>query len=140
MEITLEPLQVTKEMITNRIPQEQLMEHYLGIPVRKGLFKSPLRNDNHETCAFYKNKNGDIIFKDFAEFFSGDFLAVVMEKFQCSFSKALRIVANDFGIIHDNDLKVNKPKLKYTGSKLEEQKTASIRVEIRDFQQYELDW
>ena len=113
MEITLEPLQVTKEMITNRIPQEQLMEHYLGIPVRKGLFKSPLRNDNHETCSFRKNKNGDIIFKDFAGFFSGDFLAVVMEKFQCSFAQALRIVANDFGIIHDQNLKVNKPKLKY---------------------------
>ena len=63
-----------------------------------------------------------------------------MEKFQCSFAQALRIVANDFGIIHDQNLKVNKPKLKYTGSKLEEQKTSSIRVEIRDFQPYELEW
>ena len=53
MEITLEPIRVTKEMILSKVPQEQLMEHYLGIPVKKGLFKSPLRKDNHATCAFY---------------------------------------------------------------------------------------
>ena len=66
MEITLEPIRVTKEMILKKVPQEQLMEHYLGIPVKKGLFKSPLRKDNHATCAFYWNKNGDLIFKDFS--------------------------------------------------------------------------
>lgn len=63
-----------------------------------------------------------------------------MEKFQCSFVKALQIIANDFGIIHNKNLVVNEPKLQYTGSKLEEQKSAIIQVEIRDFQQYELDW
>lgn len=64
MEFTIEPLRATKELITKRVSQEQLMEHYLGIPVKKGLFKSPLRKDNHATCSFYKNKNGDIIFRD----------------------------------------------------------------------------
>ena len=53
MEITLEPIRVTKEMILSKVSQEQLMEHYLGIPVKKGLFKSSLRKDNHATCAFY---------------------------------------------------------------------------------------
>ena len=40
-------------MILNKVSQEQLMEHYLGIPVKKGLFKSPLRRDKNPTCAFY---------------------------------------------------------------------------------------
>ena len=78
MEITLEPIRVTKEMILNKVSQEQLMEHYLGIPVKKGLFKSPLRNDKNPTCAFYRNKNGDIIFKDFGSSFCGNFISVVM--------------------------------------------------------------
>ena len=41
------------------------MEHYLGVPIKKGLFKSPLRQDNHPTCAFYKSKTGELRFKDF---------------------------------------------------------------------------
>ena len=95
MEITLEPIRVTKEMILKKVPQEQLMEHYLGIPVKKGLFKSPLRKDNHATCAFYWNKGGDLIFKDFSGVFCGNFISVVMEKFQCTFPKALQIINND---------------------------------------------
>jgi hypothetical protein len=49
MEYNLEPLRPTKELIFSRIPEEQLMEYYLGVPVRKGLFRSPLRRDNHPT-------------------------------------------------------------------------------------------
>lgn len=127
-------------MILNKIPQEQLMEHYLGIPVKKGLFKSPLRQDNHETCAFYWNKNGDLIFKDFSGAFSGNFVSVVMEKFQCSFPKALQIIGNDFGLIQNKNLIKNEPELVYTGTKFEEQKSAIIQVEIRPFQEYELKW
>ena len=61
-----------------------------------------------------------------------------MEKFQCSFAKALQIIGNDFGIIHQKNLKVNTPKLAYTGSVLKEHKSAIIQVEVRDFQDYEL--
>ena len=61
-----------------------------------------------------------------------------MEKFQCTFPKALQIIGNDFGIIHNKNLIVNKPKLEYTGNKLSEQKPAIIQVEIRPFQDYEL--
>lgn len=127
-------------MILQRVSEEQLMEHYLGIPVRKGLFVSPLRQDKNPTCAFYRNKNGDLIFKDFSGAFCGNFISVVMEKFQCSFAKALQIIGNDFGIIHQKNLKVNTPKLAYTGSVLKEHKSAIIQVEVRDFQDYELAW
>jgi len=140
MEITIEPIRVTKELILKRVPEERLMEHYLGIPVRKGLFVSPLRRDKNPTCAFYRNKNGDLIFKDFGSSFCGNFISVVMEKFQCSFAKALQIIGNDFGIIHQKNLEINPPKLEYTGSKLEERKSAIIQVEVRDFQDYELSW
>lgn len=125
-------------MILGKVSEEQLMEHYLGIPVKKGLFRSPLRQDRNPTCAFYRNKKGELILKDFAGYFSGNVFSVVMEKFQCSFSKALQIIGNDFGIIHNNSLVVNKPALQYTGSKIEDHKDAIIQVQIRDFQDYEL--
>lgn len=135
---TLGPLRPTKELILNKIPEEQLMEYYLGVPVKKGLFKSPLRQDNHPTCAFYRNTKGNLIFKDFRGDFTGDAFAVVMYKFDCSFYKALQIIANDFNIIPCPGLRKNKAKLEYTNSKFEETKQAIIQVEIRDFQDYEL--
>lgn len=139
MEYTLQP-DITKEYILNRIPEERLMEHYLGIPVKKGLFKSPLRVDHRSTCAFYRNKKGRLIFKDFSGAFIGDIFEVVMYIHSCGFSKALSIIANDFGLIKRPDLKKNKPKLKYTGSTFKETNDAIIQIEIRPFQKYELNW
>lgn len=138
MDLTLGPLIPTKELILKHVSEEQLMEHYLGIHVGKGLFKSPLRNDKSPTAAFYRDKRGRLIFKDFRGDFSGDFVSVVMFKFNCTFAKALQIIANDFDIMPNSSLPKNKAKIEYSGNKLEEQKSAIIQVEIRDFQDYEL--
>lgn len=68
MNYTLEPT-VTKELILSKVREETLMEHYLGIPVKKGLFKSPLRVDSRPTCAFYRNKKAQLSLKIFEEIF-----------------------------------------------------------------------
>lgn len=116
------------------------MEHYLGVKVQKGLFKSPLRRDRHSTCSFYRNKSGRLIMKDFSGAFIGDCFSVVQEKFGVSYYMALQIIANDFGIIHRSELKVNKPKLEYTGSVLEKSEQSRIQVEIREWDEIDLDW
>ena len=48
------------------------------------------------------------------------------------------IAANDFGIQKYNELPKNS--VKESKVVLDEKKEAIIRVEIRPFQQYELDW
>ena len=141
MEITFEPIVITKELILSRIPEERILTHYLGLPIKKGLFVSPLRQDKRPTCAFYRSRtNNRIMFKDFGTGFCGDFVSIVMCKFNCSYYKALQIIANDFGIIKRQDLKINKPKMQYDGSQFEDTGSAVIQVEIREWQQYELDW
>ncbi len=116
------------------------MEHYLGVPIQKGLFRSPLRNDRNPTASFYRDRRGRLIMKDFSGAFSGDCFSVVMEKFQCSYYMALQIVANDFGIIRRKDLKKNYPKIEYSGIKFEEKESAKIQIQTRDFNKKELDW
>ena len=118
-----------------------MMEFYLGVPVKKGLFKSPLRQDRTETCSYYRNKSGTLVMHDFSGAFHGDVFAVVMHKFNCSFGEALAIIANDFDLVKNPTIKKNKAKLEYDGAVMnEDSKTAIIQVEIRPFQQYELDW
>ena len=139
----LEPSEqkITKELLLSRASEETYMEHYLGIPVKKGLFKSPLRKDSKPTASFFRNKKGDLIFHDFRGDFYGNFISVVMELFQCSYYKALKIIANDFGISNYKNYEKHESKIEYSGTIFKEtQSTSIIQVEKKEFSQKELDW
>ncbi|MGL4372548.1 MAG: toprim domain-containing protein [Turicibacter sp.] len=131
---------ITKDFLLSKHTQEKYMEHYTGVPVKKGLFISPLRADSKPTCSFYKNKSGDLVLKDFNGSFCGNFISVVMEKFSCTYYKALQIIANDFGLIKRPDLKINPPKIEYSGLVMQESKTADVRIEMQEFTERELNW
>lgn len=116
------------------------MEHYLGLTPKKGLFKSTLRRDANPTVSFYRNKKGELIYKDFGcPEHCGNFITMVMIKFGCSYGKALQIIANDFNIISNNNIPVNKSIIKYTEEKFEDSGPAIIQVEIKDFTEKELE-
>ena len=140
MQLIAQALRPTKELILNRVSEERLMEHYLGITPRKGLFKSPLRKDGLPTCSFYRNAKGSLIFKDFSGDFYGTAFDVVMRKYNCSYYKALQIIANDFNIINRKDLKINKAKVQYSNTTFEEEKSAIIQIQIRDFTKEDLQY
>ena len=133
---------ITKELLLSKQwTQETYFEHYLGIPVKKGLFCSPpiIRKDNKPTCAFYKGANGVLKYKDFAGP-TFDFVGAVMYIFECSYYSALRIIANDFGFINLDNKPKNPPKISYTGNELKETERAKIQVELKDFSEKELAW
>lgn len=131
---------LTKEFVYSKIDQERIMEHYLGVPIKKGLFVCPshIRIDKKPTCSFYKNGKGDLMFKDFAGL-SFNAIGAVMHIFDCSYYKALAIIANDFGLIK-NKMAVNPPKIKYSDTILTETKPAKIQVELKEFSSKELSW
>lgn len=131
---------ITKELLLSKYSQETFFEHYLGVPVKKGLFCSPqiVRIDHKPTCSFYKTSRGVLKYKDFAGP-TFDFVGCVMHIFQCSYYKALRIIANDFGFI-EVDIDKNPPKIQYTGYQMEETSRAIIQVEIKKFSKKELEW
>lgn len=137
--LTIEiPPRLSKELIEDRVGQETLMSTYSGVPIKRGLFKSSLRSDKNPTCAYYRNSKGRLIYKDFGSDFCGDWISVLRYKFNCDYATALRIAANDFGIIKSTKLVKNK--IVKPIETLPESKQAIIQVEIRPFQQYELDW
>lgn len=132
---------ITKELLISKNREETYMEHYLGIPIKKGLFKSPLRKDNKPTASFFRNKKGDLIFHDFRGDFHGNFISVVMELFLCSYYKALKIIANDFKIIESKNYEIHESKIPYTGVEYNEvQSTSIIQIEKKEFSKKELNW
>ena len=128
---------ITKEYLLSKHSEEVYMAYYLGIPVKKGLFKSPLRKDKSPTCSFYRNKAGELIFKDFNGSFYGNFVAVVMYKYGLSYYRALNQIAIDFGLISGQPAKVKKIP---TVEKFVDTGTSDIRVEIKEYSKKELDW
>lgn len=132
---------ITKELLLSRYSQETFFEHYLGVPVKKGLFCSPdiIRVDHKPTCSFYKNKKGVLKYNDFAGP-SFDFVGCVEYIFRVSYYKALRIIANDFGFITIDKVEKNPPKISYTGYELKQTEKSKIQVEIKEFSEKELQW
>lgn len=129
---------LTKDFILSKVKEEEIWSHY-GVPITKGLFCSPLRKDKNPTVSIYRNRSGRLIMKDFGTNWSGDCFAYVSELYNISFYEALQIIANDFGLIKLN-IEKHKPKIKYNGEEIKANSAAIIQVEIRPFQQYELDW
>ena len=103
--------QISKELILSRITEEQIFTYYIGPEViSRKLFRSKIRNDKNPTCSMYRNKSGTLIYKDFA---TGEHLSCfnyVMSLYRCNYYEALKIIANDFGIIQNQNLQKNRGK------------------------------
>ena len=134
--ISLKP-KITKDFILSKVNQESIMQHYTGNDVTsKKLVTSCLRSDNHVTVGYYKSKSGILYMHDFATNEHLDCWNVVMRLYNCSFYKALDIIANDFGLSDKNVVptKINIiPEIKETESSI-------IQVQIKDFTDRELEW
>lgn len=135
-DFTINP-KITKEFLLSKNSEETYMSYYIGIPIKKGLFKSPLRDDKRPTCSFFKGQSGNLYFKDFATGQCLTFIGVVMAKYDCTYHDALKIIAKDFGYIHN----VSKtPVVIKPQPKFECEKETFIQVEIKDFTESELKW
>ena len=138
-DFTIDP-KITKEFLLSKNSEETYMSYYLGVPIKRGLFRSPLRRDNHNTCSFFRGKTGNLYFKDFATGQCLTFVGVVMEKYSCTYHNALKIIAKDFGYIQSNDAKKHIPPEIKIQPKFESEKETFIQVEIKDFSESELKW
>lgn len=133
---TIDP-KITKEFLLSKNSEETYMSYYLGVPVKKGLFRSPLRSDNHNTCSFFRGRSGNLYFKDFATGQCLTFEGVVMEKYHCTYPNSLKVIAKDFGYIQSSEVKKQEIKIQ---PKFEGEKETFIQVEIKDFSESELKW
>lgn len=85
-----------KKYILNVIGQEKVMSYYLNIPINFNiLVVSPLRNDKHPTCSFWKSPSGTLYFHDFALGKMYSCFSIVMEKYKINFTEAMNKIIED---------------------------------------------
>ena len=131
---------ITKEFLLSKNSEETYMSTYLRVPVKKGLIVSPLRNDHKPTASFYRSKkSGELIFHDFGTGFHGNFIAVVMELYHCTYRRAMEVIAEDFHYISKAS---ERPpiKIRITETKINEKSETLIQIEDRPFTEKELQW
>lgn len=135
--ISLQP-KITKDFILSKVNQESIMQHYTNNDVNsKKLFTSCLRNDHKVTVGYYKSKSGILYMHDFATNEHLDCWNVVMKMFNCSYYEALKIIAKDFGILSNSDVKTKPITIVESLKKTE---SAKIQVQIKDYTEKELEW
>lgn len=132
---------LNKNLILSKLSEEQIFSFYIGSEIKsKKLFRSKLRSDKNPTCSMYRNKSGVLIYKDFATDQHLNCFAYVMELFKCDYHTAIRIIANDFNIIHDSSCVRNQGKIISKDFRIEEKEFSKIQIEAQDFTELELKW
>lgn len=139
MDFQIKP-KITKDLILSKYSEEQIMEFYLHIPIKKGLVRSPLRVDKEPTCSFYRNKSGELIFKDFATGQHLNIFGVVQTLFRCSYVEALKIIANDFHIVKSESIPQNIGKINKNPTKINDKEMSKIQITAQPFSDLELKW
>ena len=136
--IALRP-DITQDFILSKINQESIMEHYTGLDVSSNkLALSPFRSDHKVTCAFYKSKSGVLYLHDFATNEHINCFSVVSRLYNCNYYEALKIIAQDFGLIDGTNSK-QKSSIKVV-PELKETNPSKIQVQIKDYTNKELEW
>ena len=135
--VVLKP-NITQDFILSKINQETIMEHYTGLDVSsKKLALSPFRSDHKVTCAFYKSKSGVLYLHDFATNEHINCFSVVARLYNCNYYEALKIIAQDFGLIEGSH---TKPSIIKFVPELKETESSKIQVQIKDYSNEELEW
>lgn len=130
---------ITKEFILSKLSEESIFNYYIGTTIKPNkLFCSKLRLDKHPTCSFYRSKSNILYYHDFATGDNLNCFTYVMKLYNCSYQKALNIIASDFGLLNDSKIKISQ--VVYNYEKIESDKKTIIQVEIKDFLDYELKW
>lgn len=90
---------ITKDWILDKVSQEQVMEHYLCVPIQtRNKFKSPLREDKNPSCSFFYSKQGKLYFRDFSNDKSLDCFDVACQVTGLPFKEVLRQVVSDMNL------------------------------------------
>jgi len=131
---------ITEDFVLKNLSQEQIMEHYLGVPVTvKKKFSSPFREDKNPSCSMMY-KDGRLIFKDFADNAKPrNCFHIVMHQYRCNFYEALKHISDDFGLING----VKTPRKVFTELEKEKDKGnthTEIAIKVRPWNKADMEY
>lgn len=140
LDFEIEPI-LNKDFLLGHYTEETYMSYYTGLPIKKGLFLSPLREDRKPSVAFYRTNNGQLIYKDFGDNTHLSFIGLVMKMYSLSYYQAIRKIAEDFGLVKRKSQTQEPVKpIRVINTRFEESKPSIINVEVQEFTDRDIAW
>lgn len=97
---------LTREFLLQYHSEEEYLSRYCGIPVQKKLVNSPFREDRHPSCSFFRASSGRVLLYDFSKpEYTCDFIKAAAMRYNCTSREAMRLIAEDYGIVEKADPK-----------------------------------
>lgn len=136
----------TKDWVLANISESDIFKRFLGIePEFKAKYHNPLRIDKSADCSFYIRDDGRLIFNDFA-WKKFDCFDVVMEKFQCSFIKAVKLIVDDVEIAQNpssfigksNKVNIRIKRKRFTKEELAFWNQSDVKVTREDLESFNI--
>jgi hypothetical protein len=142
-------MKLTKDNVLSLVSEEEILERYLGIPVRYGKsYKNPLRVDNSPDCYFIQGTQR-IFFQDYAQpYYGGDCFRICALRHNLripeDFFEVLRIINKDFKLgLEDGHLLTYTPVERLPLIKKKEinfKEKASIKARVKSFDSTDLEY
>lgn len=119
-------LKLLREKILTEINQQKVYEKYIGKELKLGsAIRSPLRDKDRNPSFNIYEKNGQILWKDFAEE-NGNVIDFTMRLFEIDFKTAIQKISSDFDIENYN-LSIMKAKPRFSLK----QEAETIHIDIK---------
>ena len=91
---------ITREKLLEYNSEEAYITRYTGMAPGIKLVRSPFREDKHPSCSFMRTSSGRILLYDFSrKEYTCDFVKAACFRYNCGYNEALRLIAQDYGII-----------------------------------------
>lgn len=123
----------------SRVSQGDLLAHYFGITSLPVLINSPFRKDNHPSFSIFSPDGKKVRYADFATGERGDIYSLLQRYLNLSFPEVIREIGKEKAFIK-NSYSHDFCATPSMGKKFHSNTTSDIKVKVRDWQQYDIDY
>lgn len=121
----------------DRVSQGDILAHYFNITCLPVLINSPLRRDSHPSFSIYSPDGERVKYVDYATGEKGDIYSLMQKYFCLSFSDVIRKIGRD---CHLNHVENTFCGVTYRGKKFSSRIQSDIKVKVRDWEQYDIEY
>lgn len=103
------PININVDWLLNKISEETIFTYYFGKEIKLGTaYNSAFDKDRNPSIWFFRNAKGKLLYFDSRSGQKYDCFGFVKKLYNCNFREALEKIAQDFGLLSGEPMKMDK--------------------------------
>lgn len=129
---------LTLRELLSRVPETQILAHYLGVTEVPTVISSPLRKDVHPSFGISSPDGKKIFYRDFATGDSGDLIDLLTHLWCCPISDVIERISRDFKDFRKSAV-INRLSTEHKHS-ITYHGNTTLDVKVRDWQEHDIEY